>query len=58
MTAPRSTIREFFLALARCGKDAWNKWRAGHSSGRAKSDINVAFANVDFRAAEIDLSGF
>jgi len=53
--------QEFFLALARCGNDVWNNWRAENTSGSAGSYIRVTFARVDFRDPEnsvIDFSGF
>ena len=54
--------QQFFLALARCGKDVWNEWRARHSGDDDDQNyIKVTFASVDFSAAEnsdIDFSGF
>jgi uncharacterized protein YjbI with pentapeptide repeats len=47
--------QEFFLALARRGKDEWNRWCEERPGTR------VTFAGVDFRAAahgDIDFSGF
>lgn len=44
----------FFLALARCGKNVWNRWRDSHS------DIPIIFSGVDFRESKnrsIDFSG-
>jgi uncharacterized protein YjbI with pentapeptide repeats len=51
--------QEFFLALARCGKDVWNEWRREHEDRQPY--IAVTFANVDFREPKnstIDFSGF
>ena len=45
--------QEFFLALARCGRDVWNEWRTGHSSGDDKTYVKVTFAKVDFRTDAI-----
>ena len=51
--------QEFFLALARCGKEVWNHWRA---ENRAKArQPYVTFEGVDFRKpanAVIGFSGF
>jgi Pentapeptide repeats (9 copies) len=35
--------QEFFLALARCGKDDWNRWR------ETNPEIKVTFEGIDFR---------
>jgi hypothetical protein len=34
--------QEFFLSLARCGKDVWNQWR------KTNPDIVVTFEGVNF----------
>jgi uncharacterized protein YjbI with pentapeptide repeats len=47
--------QEFFVALARCGKNAWNTWR------RRNPDINVTFKGVNFNELEngnISFAGF
>jgi hypothetical protein len=55
--------QDFFLALARRGRDAWNQWRAAHSEGSLQDGtyIRATFAGVDFRVldnAKIDFAGF
>jgi hypothetical protein len=60
--------QQFFLALARLGKDTWNRWRAAHPRDEKiqlwEDDPNyiaVTFEGVDFREpahAVIDFSGF
>jgi len=50
-------VKEFFLHIAKNGKDAWNAWR--HDP--ANKDVSVTFAHVDFSVApndKIDFSGF
>jgi hypothetical protein len=44
--------QQFFLALARCGKDVWNEWREKHSSKDRETYIRVTFADVGCRASE------
>jgi hypothetical protein len=47
--------QEFFLAMARCGKDAWNQWR------EANPKIKVTFEGVNFeepRNEDINFSKF
>jgi uncharacterized protein YjbI with pentapeptide repeats len=46
--------QEFFLALARCGKDVWNRWSA------ANEKTAVTFSGHDFaiNSEKIDFSGF
>ncbi len=53
--------QKFFLALARLGKDVWNRWRAEHPAEWGSSHIAVSFAGVDFREPDnsgINFSGF
>jgi Pentapeptide repeats (9 copies) len=42
--------QEFFLALARCGKDAWNRWR------ETNPEIKVTFEGIDFREPNKDIN--
>src|SRR5437763_10913030 len=46
--------QEFFLALARRGKAAWNRWC------KENPRIIITFAGIDFTAADngVDFSGF
>ena len=41
--------QEFFLALARRGKEVWNRWRAGNRNVEGQPYISVTFEGVDFR---------
>src|SRR4051812_16900207 len=38
--------QEFFLALAKCGKDEWNRWREN------EPDILVTFKGIVFRSGD------
>jgi uncharacterized protein YjbI with pentapeptide repeats len=54
----------FFLALARLGKEVWNRWRAANSRHGPGPYVSVTFEGIDFRYfkspenAAIDFSGF
>lgn len=53
--------QEFFLALARRGKEVWNSWRAENLKVEDQPYIRITFEGVDFREPEnsvIDFSGF
>jgi hypothetical protein len=53
--------QQFFLALARSGKDIWNEWRVNHPFDNFDDHIKVTFESVDFREAEnskIAFAGF
>jgi len=53
--------QEFFLALARRGKELWNSWRAKNPGVEGQPYISVTFEGVDFRESAngvIDFSGF
>ena len=41
--------QEFFLALARRGKEVWNRWRAENRNVEGQPYISVTFEGVDFR---------
>jgi hypothetical protein len=53
--------QKFFLALARCGTDVWNKWRMDNTAEDPVVYIRATFADVDFRedqSSAIDFSRF
>ena len=53
--------QEFFLTLARRGKEVWNRWRAENHYVEGHPYISVTFEGVDFRDppnAIFDFSGF
>ena len=44
--------QEFFLALARRGKNAWNRWREENGRMEGKQYVSANFEGVDFRQRE------
>jgi hypothetical protein len=44
--------QEFFLALARLGKDVWNRWQEAHNH------ISITFKGIDFRNPDIGAIDF
>jgi uncharacterized protein YjbI with pentapeptide repeats len=58
---PKNITKDECLALARCGKEAWNSWRREFPTWiSAKQYIcnSVVFSKLDLREESIDFSGF